>query len=446
MSLLKFQISNFRSLRDPAELSLYRTGRRPKGVAGDDWNPVSSIMAVFGSNASGKSTLYDALRTVQTAVRDSYTRWEPDSGVPVMPFLLDPDYITEPSEFSIEFKAGDGLDYVYGFSCDQSRILTEHLYVYKSAHRTVLFERGLGDDADDIKFGPSFKGKKAELKEAVQSRPSALTLSVGSQLGASEQLVPAAHWITRRLFCYDSQHWDAEHVLVINRLLHDPNYKDALLSILTKADLGIDGIEVKETELAHGNFWSDILYFDSGRKGKNSWRAERKTEADPAPVKRELILSHKARMGSTPFPMAYESQGTKSFLALASRCLAALESGGTVIVDEIDSSLHSVLTAEMVEIFKSSATNPNQAQLIFTTHDVSLLSKGTAERPLLDRDQVYFVEKDRTSASSLIALSEYAPRKDENIERGYLLGRYGGIPNPHFLEAALVVQNPNRVS
>ncbi|WP_458106754.1 ATP-binding protein [Arthrobacter sp. R3-55] len=407
---------------------------------------MSSIMAVFGSNASGKSTLYEALRNVQTAVRDSYTRWEPNSGVPVMPFLLDPDYITEPTEFSIEFKARDGLDYIYGFSCDQSRILTEHLYVYRSTHRTVLFERGLGADINDIRFGPSFKGKKAELKEAVQSRPSALTLSVGSQIGASEQFVPASHWLTRLLFCYDSQHWDAEHLTVIRRLLDDPDYKDTLMTILSKADLGIDGIEVKETEIPMPNSLRDLIRVEYGHTAKGAWRTERKSPDSIAPVKRELILSHRSRMGSTSFPMTYESQGTKSFLALASQCLAALESGGTVIVDEIDSSLHSVLTAELVEIFKSNTTNPNRAQLIFTTHDVSLLSKGTAERPLLERDQVYFVEKDRTSASSLIALSEYAPRKDENIERGYLLGRYGGIPNPHFLESALVAQNPNKVS
>lgn len=443
--LLKFQVANFRSLKEPAELNLYRTAKRPKDVDPQDWNPVSQIMAVFGSNASGKSTLYEALRTIQTSVRDSYTRWEPESPVPIMPFLLDPDFITEPTEMSIEFKAGDGLDYIFGFSCDQTRILTENLYVFKSAHRTMLYERGLGDDIDDIRFGPSFKGKKVELKEAVRSRPNALTLSVGSQIGASEQLVPAYQWLTRKLQCYDSQHWDIEHMSVMNRLMRDQPFKESLLTILSKADLGIDGIEVKETELPLANTLTTLLRIEYPRTN-SLWQAQRRSKEDPGPVKRELILSHRSPMGSTPFPMAYESQGTKSFLALASRCLGALELGGTVVVDEIDSSLHSVLTAEIVEIFKSPASNPNRAQLIFTTHDVALLSKGTTERPLLERDQVYFVEKDRKNGSHLIALSEYAPRKDENIERGYLMGRYGGIPNPHFIGSDLVPLNPDLVS
>ncbi|WP_461163177.1 AAA family ATPase [Arthrobacter sp. R4-81] len=441
--LLKLQVANFRSLRDPATLNLYRTGKRPKDVAAEDWSEVSPIMAVFGSNASGKSTLYEALRTVQTAVRNSYTRWEPDSAIPIMPFLLDPEFITQPTEFSIEFKADDDLEYVYGFSCDQSRILTEHLYVYKSAHRTVLFERGLGDDLDDIRFGPSFKGMKAELKQAVQSRPNALTLSAGSQLGASSQLTPAYHWITQKLHCYDSQQWEFEHLRVQNRLLHDPSFQESLLTILSKADLGIDGIEVKETEVPQtpdGGGLVGRLNYTFSKNG--ALRAERSSGQLTSPIRRELILSHKSPTGSTPFPMAYESQGTKSFIALVSKCLQALETGGTVIVDEIDSSLHSVLTAEIVSMFKSQTINKRQAQLIFTTHDVALLSKGTLEHPLLERDQIYLVEKDKKNASYLISLTEYKIRPDENIFRNYIMGRYGGLPSPSFLESALLTDLP----
>ncbi|MCB5292067.1 AAA family ATPase [Arthrobacter sp. SO3] len=441
--LLKFQVANFRSLRDPATLSLYRAGKRPKGVAPEDWSDVSPIMAVFGSNASGKSTLYEALRTVQTAVRNSYTRWEPDSAVPVMPFLLDPDFITEPTEFSIEFRADDDLDYVYGFSCDQTRILTEHLYVYKSAHRTVLFERGLGDDLDDIKFGPSFKGMKAELKQAVQSRPNALTLSAGSQMGASSQLTPAYHWITQKLHCYDAQQWEFEHLRVQDRLMHDPAFSQSMLMILSKADLGIDGIEVKETELPPIPDGGGLVARFNYTLSKNAeMRAERISGQLMSPVRRELILSHKSPTGSTPFSMAYESQGTKSFIALVSKCLLALETGGTVIVDEIDSSLHSVLTAEIVSMFKSPTVNSRGAQLIFTTHDVALLSKGSMEHPLLERDQIYLVEKDRKNASYLISLTEYKLRPDENIFRNYILGRYGGLPSPSFLESALLGDFP----
>lgn len=437
--LLKFQVANFRSLKDPAELSMYRVAKRPKSVDPMDWNPVSPIMAVFGSNASGKSTLYEALRTVQTAIRNSYTRWEPDSAIPITQFMLDRDSINEPTEFSIEFRADDNLDYVYGFSCDPTRILTEHLYVYKSAHRTVLFERGLGDDINEIKFGPSFKGMKAELKQAVHARPNALTLSAGSQMGASSQLVPAYHWLTQRLHCYDSQRWASEHNLVKDRLLHDPEFSESLLMILSKADLGIDGIEVKETEVpVLSDNHAVSARFQFLLTEHETLRADPTNGYQLAPVKRELILSHKSPSGSIPFSMAWESQGTKSFIALVSKCLLALESGGTVIVDEIDSSLHSVLTAEIVAMFKNPVVNARGAQLIFTSHDVALLSAGSVEHPLLERDQIYLVEKDRANASTLIALSEYKMRPDVNIFRNYLMGRFGGLPNPSFLETTLL--------
>lgn len=442
--LLKFQLANFRSLRDAASLSMYRVAKRPKDVDPKDWSDVSRVMAVFGSNASGKSTLYSALLAVQNAVRNSYTRWEPQSPIPITPFMLDADSINEPTEFSVDFRAGDNLEYTYGFSCDRARILTEYLYVYKSAHRTVLFERGFGDDIDDIRFGPSFKGMKAELKQAVQARPNALTLSAGAQIGASSQLIPAAHWLTRRIYCYDSQHWDVEHLMIQDRLMHDPEFSQSLLMVLAKADLGIDGIEVKETELPlDSDGGARISNFRMLLNDKVSWRVERNAGAHMSPVKREILLSHKSPTGSTPFPMAWESQGTKSFIALVSKCLMALESGGTVVVDEIDSSLHSVLTAEIVAMFKNPKVNKGGAQLIFTSHDVALLSAGSLEHPLLERDQIYLVEKDRDNASSLVALSEFKLRPDVNIFRNYLMGRYGGLPNPSFLETALLNQVPS---
>lgn len=430
--MLKLQMSNYCSFREDATLSLYKTAKPPKGVAAADWKPVMPVLGIFGANASGKSTVYNGIQMVGRAVADSYANWRPDSPVlPIVPFILDADSFQQPTEFSIEFQA-EGLEYQYGFSSDMSRFLTEYLYVYKTAHRTVLFERGMDGDVDDIKFGASFRGSKVELKAALEARPNALTLSVAGQV-RTPQLLPAFNWLTKDLICYDSRNWEREHEQVKDLIAENSAFNERLVSVLSKADLGIVGLEVKE-DASVGNY--ELI--------------NREGALTPKRKSRSIYISHRiaTKHNETDqdflqFPMQWESQGTKAFLSLVSVALRALTQGATLVVDELDSSLHSVLSAELISMFEDDKINRNGAQLIFTTHDVALLSKGTSEHPLLSRDQIYFVEKDRTNASHLIALTEYAPRNDENIMRGYLMGRYGGIPSPSFVEDAVLTMSPD---
>ncbi len=434
--LLKFSALNYCSLRDEAVLSLYKTSKPPKGVAAENWKPITPVLGIFGANASGKSTVYNAIQMMGRAVADSFSVWQPDSAVlPIVPFILDIDAYKKPTEFAIEFQASDGLEYQYGFSCNLGRFVTEYLYVYKTAHRTVLFERGLDDDIDDIKFGASFRGSKVELKAALEARPNALTLSVAGQV-RTPQLLPAFNWLTKDLICYDSRNWEKEHEPIKDLLAENNDFKETLVSVLSKADLGIVGIEVKDDIEGIGGY---ELFNRQGtltpkRKSRSLYISHGITAIDS--------ITKQTEQTSLQFPMAWESAGTKAFLSLVSVAIRALTQGATLVVDELDSSLHSVLSAELIGMFEDDKINRSGAQLIFTTHDVALLSKGTSEHPLLERDQIYFVEKDRSNASHLIALTEYAPRNDENIMRGYLMGRYGGIPSPSFTEAAIRTMAP----
>jgi AAA15 family ATPase/GTPase len=122
-----------------------------------------------------------------------------------------------------------------------------------------------------------------------------------------------------------------------------------------------------------------------------------------------------------------ESHGTKVWLSYLGPVLDALSSGTLLIVDEIDTSLHPRLSAELVGLFRSTETNPHGAQMIFTSHDVSLLGRRHDE-DILGRDEVWFVEKDRSGATNLYGLADFKPRKDENTERRYLSGSYGAVP------------------
>lgn len=117
-------------------------------------------------------------------------------------------------------------------------------------------------------------------------------------------------------------------------------------------------------------------------------------------------------------------------LAFASVAIEVLDTGSTMIVDELDSSLHPLQVRQLVSQFQSPASNPKQAQLIFTTHDVSLLVDRAAMPRVLERDQIWLVEKDRSGCSEIFSLADFSPRKGEDLLGRYLQGVYGGVPYP----------------
>lgn len=142
----------------------------------------------------------------------------------------------------------------------------------------------------------------------------------------------------------------------------------------------------------------------------------------------DVFLLHKVEEGEGEWlPLEMESAGTITLLELATRLVRALRHGSLFCIDELEASLHPALGLELVRLFHSRQRNPNGAQLIFTTHDTNLLGNLLGEPPLR-RDQVWFTEKDNAGTTHLYPLTDYSPRKEENLERGYLQGRYGAIP------------------
>jgi len=138
----------------------------------------------------------------------------------------------------------------------------------------------------------------------------------------------------------------------------------------------------------------------------------------------QLRFSHVTEHGQAVFDLMDESHGTRYLLFFAGPVLDILLKGLTLLIDELDTSLHTLLVRELVRLFHRPEVNTGGAQLIFTTHDTSLLDAPD----LFRRDQVWLVEKDQDQASALVSLSAFSPRKNEALERGYLMGRYGGVP------------------
>ncbi|MCG5261309.1 ATP-binding protein [Cupriavidus gilardii] len=411
--LLEFRVKNFRSLRDEQVLSLVAS----KDASLADTNTVESGLkaaprllssaVVYGANASGKSNLIKALQYMRGVVVESATVVQPGQTYAVQPFRLDTASAEEPTEFEVTVILS-GVRHQYGFAMTQQRIVREHLLVYKAFKPQRWFERhyDASSGKDVYEFGTGLKGSKTLWENATRSN--ALFLSMAAQLN-SEALRPLFDWFASSLVLFNEQALLNPQVSI--EMLKQPGGRKRICDFLTSADISIADIEVVTRKVP-----GQTMHFDVAA-GKSELRYEEVEQ-------QQLRFSHTTGRGTAVFDLMDESSGTRNLLFLAGPVLDILEKGQTLVIDELDTSLHTLLVRELVRMFHRPEINTGGAQLIFTTHDTSLLDAPD----LFRRDQIWLVEKDNEQASNLIALAEFSPRKNEALERGYLIGRYGGIP------------------
>lgn len=430
--LRSFRLGNHRSFRDEQELLLMPAG------PGDE-RAVVPVAAIYGANASGKSNLLDGLEFMRSAVLHSFAQWDVE-GVPRTPFKLASDARQEPSVFVVELIT-EGVPYTYGFSLNDDEVLEEWLYSYPEKRKRVIFER----ERSEIKFGSTVEMKaKLEVLEEL-TRSNALFLSACARLKL-DPLMPVYHWFSGRVDIRRGSNPTPSLVDLVGRFLaKESKNTSRLIALLRAADVGILDVYVEEfqddrflgeiaadltaelTELSRRLSSEKI----SAHERENVMTALRRVESRLMNTRRQLTLRRSVlkftHQGSTEaFGLREESAGTRNWLALIPVVLEALDSASVFVVDEIDASLHPLLTARLVGLFQDEETNPNGAQLIFTTHDTSLLGTMLGDQ-VLERDQIWFVEK-RDGTSELYPLSDFKPRKEQNTERRYLAGSYGAIP------------------
>lgn len=411
--LIELRAKNFRSLRDEQVLSLVAS--KDKTLA--DTHTISTGLkaapsllrsaVVYGANASGKSNLLKALQYMRSVVVDSATAMQPGQSFAVQAFRLDAQSASEPTAFEVTIVLG-GVRYQYGFAMTQQRIVSEHLLVYKAFKPQRWFERHFDADSskDVYDFGPGLKGAKSLWEGA--TRPNALFLSMAAQLN-SEALRPLFDWFATGLVILNEQAQLSPQTSI--QMLKQADGRQQICEFLTAADISIADIEVVTRKVP-----GQAVHFDPVA-GKTEVRSEEMEE-------HQLRFSHVTEHGRAVFDLMDESSGTRNLLFLTGPVLDILKKGLTLLIDELDTSLHTLLVRELVRLFHRPEVNTGGAQLIFTTHDTSLLDAPD----LFRRDQVWFVEKDADQASTLVALSEFSPRKNEALERAYLMGRYGGVP------------------
>lgn len=418
--LLEFRIRNYRSIRDEIVVSFVASKDKKLAdthLASTGIKSLPHVLrsaVVYGPNASGKSTVLQALFFMRAVVAESATIMQPGQTFNVQPFRLDTEYTSQPTEFEITFLLG-GVRHQYGFRLTPERIVDEWLLVYRAAKPQQWFSRSFDETTQSsvYEFSTHLTGPRKLWQET--TRPNALFLSTAAQLN-SELLGPIFRWLVEQpvyLGAGLSPLPDST-----TELLQTEVGKRAVRDFLTSADISISDV----VSVSRQGFHQQIMF---GPEGPKFSREER-----------ELLMPqfvHKTEHGSASFELHEESQGTQRLYALAAPVLDVLKNGRLLIVDELDSSLHPLLVRRLVHMFHNPELNPHGAQLLFTTHDTSLL-----DRTVFRRDQIWFTEKDRDQATRLYPLSDFSPRETEAWEKGYLIGRYGAVP--FFDEPVLPIQ------
>ena len=435
--LLRFGVANHRSIRDYQELFLSASKRIkreglviPVPTLKEDAVPIA---AIYGPNAAGKSNLIHAMDEMRRAVVGSHKSLGATDHIRRAPFRLDDEAESKPTQFDCTFALGqqgaDGREsdqpesvYEYGFEYTATEFCREWLYriVRKERQSTqVLFDRETRDGKVYVKVGSRLPGENRTI--ANLTRPNSLFLSAAAQNN---------HPLLTELYRYFVENWvillegeEMDEMLIANRLA-EYGHLGHLVELVSQADIGISGIAVKEEELSEkGLEFAQALtqLMEKYVEGVDSMRDSLFGELSHP---KQLRFSHTTSGGSTR-TLGYnsESKGTRTLISLLIPALVALSRGSLLVIDELDTSLHPDLARAFVSLFNKKDSNSHGAQLVFSTHDVTLLGSG-----LIGQDEIWMTDKNREGVSGFTPLTDFRLRSRDDIERAYRHGRFGGVP------------------
>jgi uncharacterized protein len=419
-ALLSFRAQNVRSFRDEAALTMVATSlAKTEDVWRVPWREggqpigVLPVAGVFGANASGKTNILRAMDDMRAHVLHSFRSGSPTGGITRRPFQLDPALRIAPSRYEIDIVL-DGVRHEYGFSLDDTRVIEEWATWYPRGRPALLFHR------HDLKVihGAVERTKGRAVGELM--RPNALFLSTAASAN-HRALLPLYAWFGRNLLLAEASSRPFRQALT-TQLLDEPGQREQVLAFLAAADLGITGARKLELDPAVRERVQRAVRILAGNEGEPE-----NSDNGPDFADFGVMLAHRGVDGDVEFNAADESLGTLVWFGLVGSVVEALATGTVLLADELDASLHPALVAQLVRIFQNPDTNPRHAQLIFNSHDATLLGDSVADQ-IIGRDQIWFTEKRDDGGTRLYALADLAPRKEEAIGRRYLAGRYGATP------------------
>ena len=397
--LLEFSLENFLSFQKRVTFSMI--GNSTKGLDDNyfllDDNKILKVAAIYGANASGKSNLFKVLGTVIYMIEHS-TNSSINYKLPIIPFKFSDT--NDLSKFEIKF-IKNNIRYVYGFSANSEKIVDEYLYYYPKGKEAKIFDR---TNTDNYSFSQNDVKKLNEIKDKTAKNKFFISVATNWNYDKTKD---AYDFLTYDLgICYN-----LESLKNVAFEFYDSDNgkrrKKEILNYLKKADFNIADFEVDARSVP------DVFLHDNDYVLNNG-------EYKVYGVKFKHVIDNKEYF----LNFDEESLGTQMFFILLPFVSMAMEKNRILVIDELDKSLHPFLLQYIISIFNNPNINKNCSQLIFNTHDTNLLDLN-----LLRRDQIWFTEKDFTTGScDLYSLSDFSVRKNENIEKGYLLGRYGAVP------------------
>lgn len=420
--LVEFSVENYLSFLKKQTLSLVASEDETRldstfpMPGSSDMRLVKSAV-VYGANASGKSNLLQAISTLKKIVVRSASRMQTGDKFDLQPFRLNSQSQKQPTSFEVIFFQNQ-IRYEYGVVLDRDRVYEEWLIAFPEDEEQNWFHRQYNPDNPEADngyewhFDEKLQGENEIIKKFV--RPNSLFLSHASQ-NNHPQLTEIFLWFEDKL-----NKTDSGGGYTVGRSHEDIAFRDRVAKMLEKADIGISSIKIEEAPIPEEleSFFTSIKQTIVNSLGDR--------ESNGAEIQAlQPLFTHQMNdsEGEIDFSMKEESEGTKRFFELAGAWINILDEGEVLIVDELDKSLHPVLSRNLVQMFNDSEINRNNAQLIFATHDSTLL-----DDEIFRLDQVWLVEKDKESTSKLYSLLEFKPREDESLQTGYLLGRYGAVP------------------
>jgi AAA15 family ATPase/GTPase len=396
-----FKIKNFRSIRDEVTLTMEADPGKKEKLKDRTFTVNNTELIktniLYGRNASGKSNVLKALLYLKRLVIDS-DKYKHGMNIPEYePFIFDPDFANKDTEFEITFAAENGIKYIYEMHYNRKEFTYESLDFFPTGVRKAnLFKR----EKKKFTYGSYFKGEKKLVEDNLL--PNQLFLSKSASFDF-DYLKETYEFFNMDLLSYLFDVNILDFIQILNYELHSMgDFKRNLLKLLKNGDTNIIDYEIKE-EIR--------IAEETDKKLKNI-------------ITKHRQFNYGKESGYGLLNFNEESQGTQKLYAVSTFILITLSMGGVLIIDELDKSLHPLLTRMLINLFHDPKNNPKNAQLIFATHDVSLL-----DNEMFRRDQITFIEKEYEGNTDIYRLSDIKGVK-ENIpyEKWYMSGMFSAIP------------------
>lgn len=410
--LLNFKVKNFRSVKNEIVLDLQATSDKIMvAEATFEQEKVSFLKsaAIYGPNASGKSNIIKAFVVFRSMILESLLRSNLATDLPNEFFKLSEETEDKPSFFEMTFLL-DGDILTYGFEISKEKVCSEWLKQKKG--NIILFERNNQKIQSNKNY---FKEATKMLKDQTLEKVLFLSVLASNKKPISRKII---EFIQKTNFIFGTNRGNTLNY-TFGQFLNNPDMADKIKKFVVEADFGIKDIKASEKMVSAEQIkdvpdkFKDLLFKENSQIAQRSLKfLYKKYNIDGEEIGDE----------SLDF-FAEESEGTQQMFALSAPIIDTLKNGSILLIDEIDASLHPVLCQYLISIFNSKKKNPNNAQLIFTTHDISLL-----DEKFLRRDQIYFTDKGKKGATKLFSLADISERKGVNFAKRYLEGRYNALP------------------